>query len=99
MRESRIGVNNPFYGKKHSEEAIASLRFAATNRTKPAVPGIEVEITDLETNITTTYASIRKAADAINSDIKSLSRWDKLQIEKGISTAYRNKYMIVFKRP
>lgn len=100
MRESRIGVNNPFYGKKHSEEAIASLRLAGRSRTQPAVPGIEVEITDIETNITTTYASIRKAADAINSDIKSLSRREKLQLEKlgGINTAYRNKYMIVFKR-
>lgn len=99
MRESRIGVNNSFYGKKHSEETIASFRLAARNRTKPAIPGIEVEITDIETNITTTYASIRKAADAINSDIKSLSRREKLQIKKGINTAYRNKYMIVFKRP
>jgi group I intron endonuclease len=103
MRESRIGVNNPFYGKKHSEEAIASLRLAGRSRTQPAVPGIEVEITDIETNITTTYPSIRKAANDINSDIKSLSRREKSQLEKlgGINTplSYRGKYNIIFKRP
>lgn len=99
MSESRKGVNNPFYGKTHSEKSLALLRVAAKNRKKLPVPGIEVEITDLETNITTTYESIRKAASAINSDIKSLSRREKSQIKKGINTPYRDRYIIVFKRP
>lgn len=82
MSESRKGINNNFYGKKHTAEALDSMRNAALNRTKLANPGIEVEITDLETKLTTTYESIRKAAKAINSDIKSLSRREKSQLEK-----------------
>lgn len=38
------------------------------------VPGLKVEITDLETNVVTSYDSVRKAADALDSDIKTLLR-------------------------
>lgn len=72
MSESRRGINNPFFGKTHSEEALALIRAAALNREKSSVPGIEVDITDLETKLTNTYDSIRKAANAINSDIKTI---------------------------
>ncbi len=88
-------------GKKHTKEAISLLKAAYANREKsPVQPpvGIEVEITDLETKITTTYESIRKAAKAIGSDIKSISRREKSQLEKGINTPYRNRYMIVIRR-
>lgn len=98
MSESRKGVNNNFYGKKHSVETLNLLREAALNRTKLSKPGVEVEITDLETKLTTYYESIRKAAKAINSDIKSLSRREKSQLKKGINTPYRGRYIIVFKR-
>ena len=54
------------------EEALALIKAAAENRAKPSGPGIEVDITDLETKLTTTYDSIRKAANAINSDIKTI---------------------------
>ena len=72
MSESRMGKNNSFFGKTHSEEALALIRAAALNREKPSVPGLEVEISDLQTKLTTTYDSVRKAADAINSDIKTI---------------------------
>lgn len=101
MSESRKGKNNPFYGKTQSlrqEKSLALLKAAAANREKTPVPGIEVEITDLETKLTTTYESIRKAAKAIGSDIKSISRREKSQLEKGINTPYRNRYMIVIRR-
>lgn len=52
--------------------------------------GIKVEVTDSETNITITYDSIRKAADALNSDIKTLLRREK----KGVTKLYRGKYKI-----
>jgi NUMOD3 motif/NUMOD1 domain len=96
MSISRKGENNPFYGKKHSEESLILLKAAATNRDKLPVPGLEV--TDLDTKITTIYKSIREAAKAIGSDIKTILRREKLQIEKGINTPYREKYMIVIKR-
>jgi group I intron endonuclease len=86
-------------GKTHTEETRAKLRAAALNREKPAVPGIRVEITDLQTKLTTTYDSIRKAADAINSDIKTILNREKSQLTKGINTPYRGRYMIVIKRP
>jgi hypothetical protein len=59
---------------------------------------LEVEITDLETKITTVYKSIRNAAESINSDIKTLLRREKSQLEKGINTPYRKRYIIVIKR-
>jgi len=98
MSESRWGKNNSFFGKTHSEEALALIRAAALNREKSSVPGMEVEITDLQTKLTTTYDSIRKAADAIDSDIKTILRREKSQLTKGINTPYRGRYMIVIKR-
>lgn len=98
MSESRKGINNNFYGKKHSTETLDIFRVIALDRTKLSKVGVEVEITDLETKLTTTYESIRKAASAINSDIKSLSRREKSQLEKGVNTPYRGRYVIVFKR-
>jgi len=59
---------------------------------------MKVEITDLETKVTTLFVSIRKAAIAIGSDIKSILPREKNQIEKGINTPYRGKYMIIIKR-
>jgi len=97
-RLKREGKLSPFEGKKHTEKSLALLKAAAFNRTKLHKVGVEVEITDLETKLTTTYESIRKAAKAINSDIKSLSRHEKLKLEKGSSKPYRNRYVINIKR-
>jgi hypothetical protein len=71
-RLKREGIMGPFAGKHHAESSLALLSAAARNRVIPPVPGIKVEVTDSETNITITYDSIRKAADALNSDIKTL---------------------------
>lgn len=98
MSESRMSINHQFNGKKDKDEALNSIRNVELNRTKLSKPGVEVEITDIETKLTTTYESIRKAANAINSDIKSLSRREKSQLEKKINTPYRGIYIIVFKR-
>lgn len=98
MSENRRNENNPFFGKKHSSETIQKFKELASNREYLPVPGVEVEITDLETKITTVYTSIRKAAIAINSDIKTILRREKSQNEKGINTPYRKKYIINIKR-
>jgi S-adenosylmethionine synthetase len=63
------------------------------------VPGISVDIMDIETNITTSFNSIRSAADSIGSDIKTILRRDKSQLAKGINTPYINRYIINIKRP
>ena len=98
MSEKRKGENNPFYGKTHNQETIKKFKEIASNRTYSPIPGLEVEITNLETKVTTAYTSIRKAAISINSDIKTLLRREKSQIEKGINTPYRKKYIINIKR-
>lgn len=54
MSKNRMGINNPFYKKKHKEETLDKLRAIARNRNYTPVKGLEVEITDLETKITTT---------------------------------------------
>lgn len=98
-RLKREGKLSHFEGKKHSEKSLALLSIVAKNRKILPVPGFKVEVTDLQTNQTTAYDSIRSAANAINSDIKSISRREKSQLEKGINTPYRNRYIIVIKRP
>jgi group I intron endonuclease len=90
MSESRMGKNNPFFGKTHSEESKNLIKAAALNRKGPHVAAIAVEVTDLETKITTVYDSIRKAADALNSDIKTILRREKNPTLK----PYRDRYII-----
>lgn len=70
----------------------------ASNRGYLPVAGIEVEITDLVSKITTVYSTIRKAALAIHSEIKTILRREKSQNEKGINTLYRKKYIIIVRR-
>jgi hypothetical protein len=98
MSESRRGMNNSFYGKTHTEGALTLIKAAAANRLEPGVPGIEVEVTDIETKVTSTYDSIRKAATALDSDIKTILRREKTQTAKGINTPYRGRYIINIKR-
>jgi group I intron endonuclease len=71
-RLKREGKLSPFEGKKHTEKSLALLRTAAKNRKKLPVPGIKVEITDIETNQTTTYDSIRSAANGFGTVISSV---------------------------
>nr|YP_009763308.1 GIY-YIG endonuclease [Metarhizium rileyi]QIS49087.1 GIY-YIG endonuclease [Metarhizium rileyi] len=74
MSMNRRGTNNSFYNKKHSPETIEILKEIAQNRTHVPVKGLEVEITDLETKITSTHSSIREAARFLQSDIKIILR-------------------------
>jgi hypothetical protein len=91
MSEAKLGISL-------SEETRAKMRAAACKRKNLLVPSIEVEITDLQTKLTSTYASINKAANAIESDIKTILRREKSQLKKGVNTPYRNRYIIVIKR-
>jgi hypothetical protein len=97
ISESRKKDNNPFYDKKHSLDSIALMKSAAAFRKD--LPGTGIEVTDFTTKITTIYDSIRKAASAIDSDIKTILRREKLQNEKGINMPYINRYVITIKRP
>jgi group I intron endonuclease len=98
MSLSRRGLANPFFGKSHNKKTLALLKAAASKRVNLPSTAFEVEITDLNTKITTVYDSIRKAALAINSDIKTILRREKSQLKKGVNTPYRKRYMLVIKR-
>jgi len=98
MSDSRKGEKNPFYGKTHLLESLDLIKSAANKRVITPVTGIKVEITDLESKTTTFYDSIRKAAQFINSDIKTILRREKTQLEKGINTPYRKRYIITLDR-
>ena len=101
MSLSRKGLANPFFGKSHSKETLALFKAAAAKRISLPSTAIEVEITDLNTKNTTVYKSIRKAAIAINSDIKTILRREKSQYradKKGVITPYKKKYILVIKR-
>ena len=89
-RLKREGIAGPFVGKCHTESSLALLSNAAKNRLTLPVPGLQVEVTNIETNITIRYDSIRKAADALDSDIKTLLRREKNKVIK----PYRGIYKI-----
>ena len=91
MSLNRKGENNSFYNKKHSEESLNLIKAKALKRKNISKPGLKVEIKDIETNITTTYNSIRQAANSINSDIKTLIRRERSELKKGINTPYKGK--------
>lgn len=98
MSKTRRGVDNPFYKKNHTPETIEILKDIARNREYMPVKGLDVEITDLETKTTIVHSSIREAAKYIKSDIKTLLRREASQLDKGINTPYRNRYIININR-
>jgi hypothetical protein len=98
MSKNRKGENNPFYSKKHTLETLNKLKYIASNRNYVPVKGLDVEITDLETKVTTTHSSVREAAKFLNSDIKTLLRREGSQLLKGINKPYRNRYIININR-
>jgi len=64
-------------GVKPSKEALEKLRkhLAVFNMSK----GFKVEVTDLETGVTSVYASLAKAGEAVNSSSGALSAYCKKQ--------------------
>lgn len=75
------GENNPMYGKIHSDETIAKLG------------GVAIEVLDLETNITTSYSSIKKAAKAIGVSSPTISE----RIKKMNCFVIKGRYQIIKK--
>jgi hypothetical protein len=98
MSKNRTGSNNSFYNKKHTAEIIERFKEIVKNRDYVPVKGLEVEITDLETNTITVHNSIREAAKFLNSDIKTLLRIEATQKDKGVNKLYRNRYVIYINR-
>lgn len=94
MSDNRKGENGSFFGKTHSEETKANLRYIALNRTNKPRPGIEVEVLDLKTNQTVIYDSIRDAVKGLNTHLSTLFRRE----QKDIKKPFRGRYVITIKR-
>lgn len=85
-------------GWTHSEATIESMRIAAsktfkspkflTKLSKGQSTGIEVEVTDLETNNTTTYHAIRAAARALDIDKRYIEHYIYLKQDKPVLGRY-----------
>ena len=60
--------------------------------------GIKVTVLDLETNVTSEYDSIRKAAQSIGSYANVLIRHEKLQLDKGYTKPFKDRYVIKINR-
>jgi hypothetical protein len=88
-------------GWTHSEATIESMRIAAsktfkspeflTKLSKGQSSGIEVEVTDLETNTTTTYHAIRAAARALDIDKRYIEHYIYLKQDKPVLGRYTFK--------
>lgn len=63
-----------------------------------AAKGIKVEVTDVRTNETTIYNSLRNAAKALSTDLKAIYYNENLQKERGISVPFKKHYYIKIKR-
>lgn len=87
----QLAKDNLLKSSNTSEQRMkARERMLALNEKK----GIQVEVTDQITNTTTTYTSIRSAADALETDLKALSYNEKVQKDKGVVKVFK-KYFIV----
>ena len=78
------------FGRTTSEDTKMKLSIIALNRKHIPVPGFQVQVTDLDTNETITYDSIRVTAAALNSDIKTILRRE----QNNITKPYRDRYII-----
>jgi len=87
--QRQTGSGNTFYGKNHTAEAKALLQAQALARTTSHKPAHQVEVRDIDTGITTTYASLRKAADALGVSHSHLRKFNGL--------CYNNHHITIHK--
>jgi len=77
-------------GSKLSEETLAKMKASQSKRIKHPVPGIKVEVIDLNTGVSTIYESIRETALALNMSAGTISR----RINLNITKPYKKRYLI-----
>jgi len=76
-------------GHKHSPEALAKVRFHLSKLN--AEKSFKVAVTNIETNTAIIYDSIRKAAEALNCDKKTITYWDSMKLK---GKPFRGKFEI-----
>lgn len=89
-------------GYKHTHEASDKMKQKAANRIHKPNPGIEVEITDQNTGISTCYDSIREAANFMRSKHSSLLKRQRIILNKrGLNYSpfiFKGRYVVNIKR-
>jgi len=81
ISEAQQGENNSFFGQTHSYETKAKISEAL---------GTAIKVLDKETNATSTYASIRKAAEALGVTQRTLC----YHFKKTNSFIFKGRYRI-----
>jgi group I intron endonuclease len=93
MKAARLGTST-------SDETKAKLKEAMALKLNDffKLQGLKITVLDLDTKITTEYDSIRRAAEGIGCDKSSLLRYEKLQLNKGYTKPFKDRYVIVINR-
>lgn len=91
IRISRLGV-------AHSESTKAKLKTHLLKLNTIKRNNIKVTVLDLETKLTSEYLSIREAAQGVGSYADNLLKYEKLQLVKGYTKPFKNRYVIVIHR-
>jgi group I intron endonuclease len=100
ISDAKKGENNPMFGKKHSDETKQKMSDAQQGNTHGFKKGQSryegsgrplqaIEVTDVQTNQTTTYDSIHEAARALNlPNHKTISNYIKNNQQKPYKGIY-----------
>jgi group I intron endonuclease len=89
QREAKLGLARSEATRAKLKEHLTYLNKTVHAKKK----GMKVIITDLETNVTTEYDSVRKAAEGIGSYLHGILRHEKLQL-KGYTKPFKGRYVI-----
>ena len=86
-----LAKENLIKGSNSVEQRLAAReRMIALNEKK----GFKVEVTDQRTNTTTTYPSLRKAANFLGTDLKAIKYNQKVQKERGKIILFKKYYIV-----
>lgn len=86
--------DNVKFLNSEEQRAAARDRMLIINKEK----GIKVEVLDTETNVTTTYDSIRKAAEALGCAKNAIHCYEKQQLKTGVVKLLKGRYIINISR-
>lgn len=81
MSEAKKGKKSAFFGKTHSEETKVKIS---------EIKGTAIKVLDLKTNVSSTYISIRKAAEILGVTHKALS----YHFKKSNSFVFKGRYLV-----
>lgn len=96
MRATRLGMLHDEATKTKLKEHLTNLNQTLLAERK----SIKITVLDLETNITTEYSSIRKAAIALKSSAQKITDCyaEKLKLTKNYTKPFKGRYEIKINR-